>query len=115
MSLDMSYRFMRILIMFDLPTTTATERKAYREFRKFLLKEGFLMHQFSIYSKIFLNDTVKDSLIKRIKWNKPPAGYVTILTVTEKQFARMIYLCGNADMSVANSDKRVVILGDNDD
>ncbi|MCD0050694.1 CRISPR-associated endonuclease Cas2, partial [Streptococcus agalactiae] len=36
----MSYRYMRMILMFDMPTETAEERKAYRKFRKFLLSEG---------------------------------------------------------------------------
>ncbi len=31
----MSYRYMRMLLMFDMPTETADEKKAYRKFRKF--------------------------------------------------------------------------------
>lgn len=108
----MSFRYMRLLIMFDLPTVTAKERRAYRDFRKFLIQEGFIMHQFSVYSKIFLNDTSKNLLINRLEKAKPPEGLVTALSVTEKQYARMIYLCGETDKSVANSNKRVVILGD---
>ena len=45
---------MRMILMFDMPTDTAEERKAYRKFRKFLLSEGFIMHQFSVYSKLLL-------------------------------------------------------------
>ena len=37
----MSYRYMRLLLMFDMPTDTASDRKAYRKFRKFLINEGF--------------------------------------------------------------------------
>ena len=48
----MSYRYMRMILMFDMPTDTAEDRKAYRKFRKFLLSEGFIMHQFSVYSKV---------------------------------------------------------------
>ncbi|MGC6627788.1 CRISPR-associated endonuclease Cas2, partial [Escherichia coli] len=36
---------MRLLLMFDMPTDTASDRKAYRKFRKFLINEGFIMHQ----------------------------------------------------------------------
>ena len=35
----MSYRYMRMILMFDMPTETVEERKAYRKFRKFLLSE----------------------------------------------------------------------------
>ena len=45
----MSYRFMRIIVMFDLPTVTQAERQEYTKFRKFLLKSGFIMMQTSVY------------------------------------------------------------------
>ena len=40
---------MRMLCMFDLPVELSDERKAYREFRKNLIKEGFIMMQYSVY------------------------------------------------------------------
>ncbi len=106
---------MRMLVMFDLPTETADNRKAYRKFRKFLINEGFLMHQFSIYSKILLNDTASKAMISRLQKNNPESGIVTVLTITEKQFSRMIFLSGENDMSVSNTDSRVVFLGEDYD
>lgn len=103
---------MRMILMFDMPTETADERKAYRKFRKFLLSEGFIMHQFSVYSKILLNGTAAKAMVARLKQNNPNKGLITLLTVTEKQFARMIYLSGDYDTSVGNSDERVVFLGE---
>lgn len=103
---------MRMILMFDMPTETVEERKAYRKFRKFLLSEGFIMHQFSIYSKLLLNNSANKAMIDRLQVNNPKKGNITLLTVTEKQFARMIYLNGERDMSVANSDKRLVFLGE---
>lgn len=108
----MSYRYMRMILMFDMPTETASERKAYRQFRKFLLSEGFIMHQFSVYSKLLLNNTANNAMKGRLKANNPKKGNITILTVTEKQFSRMLYLHGERDMSVANSDSRLVFLGE---
>ena len=58
---------MRMILMFDMPTETADERKAYRKFRKFLLSEGFIMHQFSVYSKLLLNPTASQAMLKRLK------------------------------------------------
>ncbi|SJX68547.1 CRISPR-associated protein Cas2 [Weissella confusa] len=49
------------------------------------------MHQFSVYSKLLLNDTANKAMIKRLEKNNPNQGNVTLLTVTEKQFARMTY------------------------
>ena len=39
----MSYRFMRILVMFDLPTLTATERSEYTRFRKYLITGIYIL------------------------------------------------------------------------
>ncbi|HGD6478401.1 TPA: CRISPR-associated endonuclease Cas2 [Streptococcus agalactiae] len=111
----MSYRYMRMILMFDMPTETAEERKAYRKFRKFLLSEGFIMHQFSVYSKLLLNNTANNAMIGRLKVNNPKKGNITLLTVTEKQFARMVYLHGERNTSVANSDSRLIFLGDSYD
>ena len=108
----MSYRYMRMMLMFDMPTDTAEERKAYRKFRKFLLSEGFIMHQFSIYSKLLLNNSANAAMIARLKENNPKKSNITLLTVTEKQFSRMIYLNGECNDSIANSDSRLVFLGE---
>lgn len=108
----MSYRFMRMLLMFDMPTETADDRKAYRKFRKFLLSEGFIMHQYSVYSKLLLNSTANKMMIDRLKANNPKKGNITLLTVTEKQFARMVYLYGNKATGVNSTDSRLVFLGE---
>ncbi|MBL1229087.1 CRISPR-associated endonuclease Cas2 [Enterococcus sp. BWB1-3] len=111
----MSYRYMRLLLMFDMPVETADERRAYRKFRKFLISEGFIMHQFSVYSKLLLNGTASKAMIARLKQNNPKKGLITLLNVTEKQFARMIYLNGAQDKSVGNTDTRIIFLGENYD
>ena len=65
----MSYRYMRMILMFDMPTETVEERKAYRKFRKFLLSEGFIMHQFSVYSKLLLNNSANKAMVDRFIQN----------------------------------------------
>ncbi|AQP53604.1 CRISPR-associated endonuclease Cas2 [Vagococcus penaei] len=109
----MSYRYMRMLVMFDIPTETADDRKAYRLFRKFLLSEGFIMHQYSVYSKILLNNSASQAMTARLKKNNPKKGLITALTVTEKQFSKMLYLHGEYDTTVSNTDTRIIFLGDN--
>lgn len=108
----MSYRYMRLILMFDLPVDTPEDKKTYRQFRKFLLSEGFIMHQYSVYSKLLLNDTAAKAMEKRLRKNNPKRGNITLLKVTEKQYARMIYLHGARDTSIANSDRRIVYLGE---
>lgn len=70
------------------------------------------MHQFSIYSKLLLNNSASNAMIERLKTHNPKKGNITLLTVTEKQFSRMIYLNGERNISVANSDARLVFLGE---
>ena len=88
----MIYRFMRILVFFDLPTETAKDRKNYSQFRKFLIKEGFIMMQESVYAKLVLNNSITNSIKDKISKNKPQKGIVQMLIITEKQFNSMEYI-----------------------
>ena len=80
-------RFMKVIVMFDLPTGDARERKSYCEFRKNLIAEGYRMMQFSVYAKTCLGIKECESSVARIKKFLPAAGSVTALVLTEKQFA----------------------------
>lgn len=106
----MSYRYMRIIVMFDLPVGTESERKDYRLFRKYLVKSGFLMMQESVYSKIAQNSTMADAIIENVKKNKPRAGLVQLLRITEKQYSKMEYIVGESKSDVVDSDERLIIL-----
>lgn len=101
---------MRVLVFFDLPTVTNANRKAYVKFRKFLLKNGFLMLQESVYCKLALNGTAVNSIIDNVHKNKPEEGLVQLMTVTEKQYAKMDIIVGNQKSEVLDSDERLVIL-----
>lgn len=90
-------RYMRLVLFFDLPVDTAKQRRDYRLFRKFLLKDGYLPLQESVYAKLVVNDGAAGSAIARVRKNRPPAGLVQILKVTESQFATMEYITGNRD------------------
>ena len=106
----MSYRFMRVIVMFDLPTETAEDMKNYRLFRKMLIKNGFLMMQESVYTRMLLNQTAAKSIADTVAKNKPPRGLVQLLTVTEKQFSKMQYIVGEYESDVIDTDERLVIL-----
>ena len=106
----MSYRFMRVLVLFDLPVLTGDQRREYARFRKFLLKSGFLMLQESVYCKLALNTTAVNGIVDQIPKNKPEEGLVQLLTVTEKQYAKMDLIVGNVKSEVLNTDERLVIL-----
>ena len=104
----MSYRYMRLIVFFDLPTQTVVDGHNYRQFHKFLVKNGFIMTQYSVYSKLVLNSTqaksVKDLLVK----NLPAKGQVQCLQITERQFAGIEYMVGKNQSRIIDSDERWV-------
>ncbi|MEG1791023.1 MAG: CRISPR-associated endonuclease Cas2 [Clostridia bacterium] len=101
---------MRMILFFDLPSISQSDLRAYRAFRKFLISEGFLMMQESVYCKLVLNNSVEDGVKNRIIKNKPQKGLVQLMIVTEKQYARMEYLVGEKNSIVLDTDERLVIL-----
>ena len=106
----MSNKFMRILVFFDLPTETSKDRKVYSKFRKFLIKEGFVMMQESVYVKLVLNNSVTNAVREKIEKNKPSKGLVQLLVITEKQFNSMEYIVGEKESNNLDDTERLVIL-----
>jgi CRISPR-associated protein Cas2 len=84
-----AYRFMWVVVFFDLPVDTKAARKAYAEFRKQLLKDGFTMLQYSVYARHSTSEENMLVHVKRVEGWVPPDGEVRILVVTDKQFERM--------------------------
>lgn len=106
----MSYRFVRIIVFFDLPVLTAENRRNYSRFRKYLIKNGFLMMQESVYCRMALNQNVANNIISNIRSNKPSEGLVQVLSITEKQFSKMEFMTGVYESDVVDSDERLVII-----
>lgn len=106
----MSYRYMRMIVFFDLPTITVQDRKNYLKFRKFLIKEGFIMMQESVYSKLTLNKSITQLIKDKIYKNKPPDGIIQLLVITEKQFSSMEYIIGNKTYKNLDDTERLIIL-----
>lgn len=106
----MNYRFMRVLVFFDLPTETAADKRAYRQFRRALVKNGFVMMQESVYCRLLMNANAGKAAMETVRRNKPPKGLVQMLTVTEKQFSEMEYLVGQNTSDVITTDERLIIL-----
>ncbi len=82
--------------MFDLPTNTAVDIRNYNNFRKFLIKEGFYMLQYSIYVKICTNKDSADLEVNKIIKNRPPQGAIRTLILTEKQYSDMNIIIGGS-------------------
>ena len=101
---------MRTLVFFDLPNNFMKDKRNYLKFRKFLLNEGFIMLQESVYSKITLNSQQCQLLIERIRKNAPQKGIIQVLNVTEKQYAQIEYIIGEPNGKIINNEDRLIVL-----
>ena len=80
-------RYMRLMVMFDLPTGTPEERRSYTRFRSFLLDAGFVREQYSVYSRVAPGQAAVAALRAKIKLHTPAYGNVQVFQLTEKQYA----------------------------
>ena len=85
---------MRILVFFDLPVTTAANRREATRFRKFLLNDGYHMLQYSVYARVCNGMDAVEKHRARVKDNLPNNGAVRLLVITEKQFESIDTLVG---------------------
>ncbi len=104
------FRFMRMMVFFDLPTTSLEDKRNYRQFRKLLIKNGFIMLQESVYCRMLTSPSMENSIKNLIHNNKPPKGLVQVLGITEKQFVKMDYVVGEHTSDVIDSEERIVVL-----
>lgn len=91
-------RFMRLMVFFDLPTITKTDKRAYVLFRRFLLKDGYDMIQWSVYGRVVNGSDDAETHLKRLASNLPPTGSVRCLQISEKQFANIKLMVGTAKL-----------------
>jgi CRISPR-associated protein Cas2 len=83
-----------LVALFDLPVLTKAERKAATQFRKLLIKRGFMMLQFSVYARFCASE--ESSLVHRkyVRAALPDKGEVRLIAVTDRQFGKMEVFCG---------------------
>lgn len=83
------WRAVWMIVMFDLPVQTKLHKTRYRQFHDFLLDNGFMMLQYSIYGRHCASREKGETHARRVKRATPRQGEVRILTVTEAQFGKM--------------------------
>lgn len=109
-SRNSNYRVMRLILFYDLPTTTKKDVKEATEFRKKIINKGFLSMQESVYIKQCINhDSVNRTLIY-IDKILPNNGDIRIIAVTEKQYMDMKILKGEKSMDEKLSEKGSLII-----
>ncbi|MGL5380151.1 CRISPR-associated endonuclease Cas2 [Clostridium sp.] len=85
---------MRLIVFFDLPVVQKKDRKEYQQFRRFLINDGYMMIQYSVYSRICNGTEGCNKHISRLKKSLPSKGSVRFIQITEKQYSEMKFLVG---------------------
>ena len=98
---------MWVITMFDLPVDTSEARKAYSNFRKALLDDGFVMLQFSVYARHSPSEENAVVHEKRVKAFLPDDGEVRLLKITDKQFERMKVFYGKMRKATEKAPEQI--------
>ena len=80
---------MWLMVFYDLPVAEKADRKIYAQFHKDIQKRGYEMMQFSVYRKFVGTADRSERELAKLVGICPKKGYVSALTITEKQMGRM--------------------------
>ena len=103
-------RFVWLFVFFDLPVGTKPERRDASRFRNFLKDDGYMMLQYSVYARICHGEDGALKHIARVTRNLPGKGGIRALLVTDRQYARMRLLLGEATKTESTGSRQMVLL-----
>ena len=83
-----------LITAFDLPVVSDEARKDYIKFRKFLLKDGYQMIQYSVYARPMVTYSRLKTHVRRVCKEIPREGNIRIWYLTQSQWERSIVLHG---------------------
>lgn len=87
------FRMGWLMAMFDLPVLLEEERKEAARFRKALLDDGFIMIQYSVYSRPCVSLEKMMKYYERVKTYAPTTGDIRLLFFTDKQWGMSKLVC----------------------
>lgn len=100
---------MWLFVFFDLPVLTKPERRTATRFRNFLLKDGYMMIQFSVYARICNGQDRVEKHVQRLNTNIPQKGSVRVIQITDKQYERMKILVGTKKNNEKAKSEQLVL------
>ena len=103
-------RFVWLFVFFDLPVGTKPERRAATRFRNFLKDDGYMMLQYSVYTRVCRGEDGAVKHVARVTRNLPGKGSVRALQVTDRQYGRMRMLLGQATPTESVGARQMVLL-----
>lgn len=101
---------MWLFVFFDLPVGTKDERRLAARFRNFLKDDGYMMLQWSVYARVCRGEEAVAKHIQRVTRNMPRKGSIRALQVTDRQYARMKLLVGEARPTERIAPQQMVLL-----
>lgn len=108
MSLE-NNRYMWLWVFFDLPVKEKAERKIANSFRKFLIQDGYIMIQLSVYARICNGVERVEKHIKKLEKNIPENGSVRYFELTDKQYSRMKTIGDKKTKNEENGTKQLIL------
>jgi CRISPR-associated protein Cas2 len=103
-------RLLWLFVFFDLPVGTKGERRSATRFRNFLKDDGYMMLQLSVYARVCRGEEAVDKHLQRVTKNMPRRGSIRALQVTDKQYARMKLMLGEAKKNEKVAPQQMVLL-----
>jgi len=89
-----------LIVAFDLPVGTKSQRKAAHDFREWLRDDGYQMLQWSVYARACVTFARQETHIERVKTNIPPEGSVRVIFVTRAQWEKSFVIHGSPTTSI---------------
>ncbi len=103
-------RILWVFVFFDLPVGTKSERRAATRFRSLLKDDGYMMLQCSVYARVCRGEEAVEKHLQCVTRGLPKKGHVRALQVTDKQYARMRLLLGEATKNEKVAPQQMVLL-----
>lgn len=100
---------MWLVALFDLPVVEADERRNYTRFRKALLKDGFMMLQYSVYARYLTSEEAAEAHRKIVRQAVPPRGEVRLIAVTDHQFGKMEVFYGRKPRAPEKAPEQILL------
>jgi CRISPR-associated protein Cas2 len=100
---------MWILIFFDLPTKRKEEREVAAKFRRFLIQDGYIMIQLSVYGRVCNGAERVEKHLNKLQKSLPSKGSIRVLEITDKQYSRMKILVGKLHENEKKSDQQLLL------
>lgn len=88
---------MRIIVILS-PTNKRGTKTEYTKLRKFLISDGYLRISEEVFMRITNNRKGAEKHYRRLMDYKPKTGIVRVFKLTEKQYAKVLYLTGEEDI-----------------